>query len=312
MNNKISICVPAYKRVHYLKRLLDSISSQTYKNYEVIITDDSDDNSVSELMGQYSVTLPIVYHKNSPALGTPRNWMAGIALASGDWIKIIHDDDWLSTDDALNQFTSAANEKTKFIFCGYNAFYEETGKYVNKTITQTEFSKLADNPFLLFAENKLGPPSVLMFHNSIKEYYDPNLKWFVDIEYYMRVLDADSSVYIDKALINMSYNDTQVTNYCFRNPDVEIPEAFYLLKRQRGALLKNIMVYDAWWRFIRNLEIRDEKKIVQHDSTAEIPPFIKSIIGIQKRIPVAILQKGVFSKIFMAVSYLFNYSKLAV
>ena len=50
----ISICIPAYKRVNYLKRLLESVAIQTFNDYEVIITDDSDDNSVRELADQYS------------------------------------------------------------------------------------------------------------------------------------------------------------------------------------------------------------------------------------------------------------------
>ena len=45
----ISICIPAYKRIDYLQKLLDSISIQTFKDYEVIVTDDSPDESVEIL-----------------------------------------------------------------------------------------------------------------------------------------------------------------------------------------------------------------------------------------------------------------------
>ena len=46
----ISICIPAYQRTAFLKRLLDSIKIQTYSNYEVVITDDSPDFDVKELV----------------------------------------------------------------------------------------------------------------------------------------------------------------------------------------------------------------------------------------------------------------------
>ena len=52
MNPFVSICIPAYKRISYLKRLLESIIIQTYKDYEVIITDDSDNDSVKDLLKQ--------------------------------------------------------------------------------------------------------------------------------------------------------------------------------------------------------------------------------------------------------------------
>jgi glycosyltransferase involved in cell wall biosynthesis len=46
MNPLISICIPAYKRTEFLQRLLDSIDIQTFKNFEVIVTDDSPGNDV--------------------------------------------------------------------------------------------------------------------------------------------------------------------------------------------------------------------------------------------------------------------------
>jgi len=69
----ISICIPAYKRVHYLQRLLDSIDFQSYKNFEVVITDDSPDDQVEKLVHSYLQTLPVKYFRNEKSLGTPEN-----------------------------------------------------------------------------------------------------------------------------------------------------------------------------------------------------------------------------------------------
>lgn len=92
----ISICVPAYKNVVYLERLLGSIQSQTFHDFEVVITDDSPDNAVSELIDRYKAMLPIRYFRNDVALGSPANWNAAIGHAKGQWIKIMHDDDWFA------------------------------------------------------------------------------------------------------------------------------------------------------------------------------------------------------------------------
>ena len=70
-NVNISICIPAYKRTHFLKRLLQSIELQTYKDFEVIISDDSDDDSVSQLLTAFEGKFPIQYFKNEKSLGTP-------------------------------------------------------------------------------------------------------------------------------------------------------------------------------------------------------------------------------------------------
>ena len=46
---KVSICIPAYNNVNEVKRLLESIFLQRFKNYEIILTDDSTNNEISEL-----------------------------------------------------------------------------------------------------------------------------------------------------------------------------------------------------------------------------------------------------------------------
>jgi len=48
-SSEISICIPAYKNVGFLERLLHSISIQSFADYEVVITDDSPDDSVKNL-----------------------------------------------------------------------------------------------------------------------------------------------------------------------------------------------------------------------------------------------------------------------
>src|SRR5205814_5816340 len=110
----IYICIPAYKRVRYLKRLLESIVIQTYRDFEVIITDDSDDDSVGKLVEEYTLKLPVVYHKNQKPFGTPANWNFAISKANGKWIKLMHDDDWFANEKALDIFFQQTKTNQKF------------------------------------------------------------------------------------------------------------------------------------------------------------------------------------------------------
>jgi glycosyltransferase involved in cell wall biosynthesis len=63
MNPKISICIPAYKQADKLEKLLHSIENQTYRDFEVIVTDDSPNDEVRDLclMG---FNFPVFYYKN--------------------------------------------------------------------------------------------------------------------------------------------------------------------------------------------------------------------------------------------------------
>ena len=69
----ISICVPAYSRVNYLKRLLASILQQSYRPFEVVITDDSPCNEVQALIGFLSLTPLIRYSINDTSMGPHAN-----------------------------------------------------------------------------------------------------------------------------------------------------------------------------------------------------------------------------------------------
>ena len=112
----ISVCIPSFQRVEYLERLLTSIRQQTYGHFEVVLSDDSPDDSVKDLLKKYT-DLPIRYFHNIPAAGTPMNWNLAIEKAKGDWIKIMHDDDWFSSPGSLERFANEALEsKSLFLF----------------------------------------------------------------------------------------------------------------------------------------------------------------------------------------------------
>jgi glycosyltransferase involved in cell wall biosynthesis len=87
-NTHISICIPAFERTEFLKRLLDSIVIQTFRNFEVIISDDSSSNLNEVLVKNYP-SIDIKYIKNESALGSPKNWNNAVSNASHEWIKIM-------------------------------------------------------------------------------------------------------------------------------------------------------------------------------------------------------------------------------
>src|SRR5580765_4245670 len=95
----ISICIPAFKGVEFLERLLNSIAVQNFRDFEVVVADDSPDDSVRTLCAQYQSRFSLSYHHNPIPLGTPANWNQAIAKASGQWIKLMHDDDWFADND---------------------------------------------------------------------------------------------------------------------------------------------------------------------------------------------------------------------
>ena len=162
----ISICIPAYKRANFLKRLLESIIIQEYKDFEIVLTDDSPTDDVSELVKEFAGKLEIKYYKNKIPKGTPENWNQAIRMASGKWIKLMHDDDWFSSPASLRLFATAVqSSNNKFVFCFYNNNYldTETIKLIKPSFWRLFFLKR--NSKTLISRNIIGPPSVTLHRN---------------------------------------------------------------------------------------------------------------------------------------------------
>jgi len=301
----ISICIPAYKRPANIDRLLRSISIQTFKDYEIIITDDSPDDSLQAVLQKYG-QLPIVYYKNEKALGTPVNWNHAISLAKGEWIKLMHDDDWFAAENSLELFAEATKKGKRFIVSRYvNVF--ESGKKEQPPFPENWKNKIIENPGTLLAINVIGPPSVTLVHSSIGEQYDSFMKWRVDIDFYIRVLQQEKAFHlIEKSLINVGVSETQVTNYCINEPRVELPEGLLLLYKYGVTPLKNLLVYDAWWRILRNVGVRSVEQLESYTPYSTWPEVILRMVRQQSKIPAALLRFGPFSKMAMALSYLSN------
>jgi len=308
-NPIISICIPAYKRIDYLKRLLCSIEIQKFKDYEVIISDDSNDHSVEELLKNFNGRFEIKYFKNEKALGTPANWNHAISKATGEWIKLMHDDDWFDNEHSLEKFALARNNNNKFIFSAYTNKTELTNNIEKKFFNENLKTIILKNPLRLLAKNSIGPPSVTLFHNSIKDKYDEGLKWRVDIEYYIRNISKGIEfTYINELLINVGVSESQVTNYCLNVPSVEIPEMYILLSKYGTSPLKNIMVYDAYWRILRNTDIHSKSKLESFGQT-DWPAVILSMVELQTKFNQSTLRNGVISKTLMSISYIYNQLK---
>ena len=229
---KVSICIPAYKQPVLLRRTLKSVIIQSYYDYEVIITDDSPDNSVVNVVREFQPNIKIKYYLNKKRMGSPENWNEAVRLASGEYIKILHHDDWFSDENSLAEFVNMLdqNPKADFAFCpSKNCGADGKMRYVNMT-TETQIKMLHADPRVLFQGNFIGAPSATIYRRQVDQEFDPRLKWLVDIDFYIRVLaDKKEFVYVRRPLVCVSLESSgKVTDECLDNKKVEVFEYLYL------------------------------------------------------------------------------------
>jgi hypothetical protein len=222
----------------------------------------------------------------------------------------MHDDDWFATSKSLQIFADHSHQNKKFIFSAYTNYFENDPHKMQQMFMPASWGKkVLKEPNVLLAKNVIGPPSVTMLHKSIDLRYDERLKWRVDMEYYIRILQGQQSFeYINQPLINVGVSESQVTQSCIYNPSVELPEGFILLEKHGINSLRNIWVYDAWWRLLRNMRIRNEKELRLYKDE-RWPRVIVKMLKHLNRIPYPLLKNGVISKTAMSTSFLFNKPK---
>ncbi len=109
-----SVVIPTYNRIHYLKKALDSVLQQTYKNFEVIIVDNfSNDGTKEYVEGLKNLKVQFYQIKNEGIIAKSRNF--GVSKSNGKYIA------FLDSDDCWN--------KEKLIYCtkkldqGYDLIY---------------------------------------------------------------------------------------------------------------------------------------------------------------------------------------------
>lgn len=100
---KVSICIPAYNNAAEVKRLLESIRMQTFRDLEIILTDDSTNEEIAELI-KSSGWEDIRYIHNEKPLGHIFNWNKSLSEAQGEYIKIMFSDDWFTAPDSLERW----------------------------------------------------------------------------------------------------------------------------------------------------------------------------------------------------------------
>ena len=121
----ISIIIPTYNRCHLIGMTLDSIFTQTLSPHEVIVVDDGSTDGTKEMLeAQYGNRITVINNKGKGP-GAARN--AGLAIATGDYIKFFDSDDWMSPNSLKTQLCQIEISGSPYVTSPYIYATEENG-----------------------------------------------------------------------------------------------------------------------------------------------------------------------------------------
>ena len=116
----ITVCIPTYEMSGlgsiYLDHSLQVLSNQSFRDFNVVISDNSKNDEIKELVQKYKKKLDISYHKNEIRFGISANLNNAISKSYGKIIKILFQDDFLISQNALERIASNFDLNPKVFF----------------------------------------------------------------------------------------------------------------------------------------------------------------------------------------------------
>lgn len=188
-----------------LKGLFDNLKSQTIQDFEIVIADQSEDLETYKVCEEYSNIHTIKYIKNFYANGrSAHNLNVCMDSSIGKIIKVMFEDDYFLDDNALKKIFEKHNQGFKWVM---NSF---THTKDDKNFFNPIIPKLNDK--LLDGVNTMGNPSCLSFLRSHKQYFDEDLLYIVDCEFYYRMnLLYGNFGLVDDILVALRHHENSAT-----------------------------------------------------------------------------------------------------
>ncbi len=276
MSPKISVIIPAYNSEKFIKRTIQSVLNQTYKDFEVIIVDDGSTDNTKEVVEEFQKKdsrIKYLWQENSGAPARPKN--KGIKESKGKYIAFLdHDDEWLpeKLEKQLVLFEKQKNSKLRFVSSWgliFNAKENQTYEHKIKKRGNV-FQELLANNFILSC-------SSIFLKKEIFEsvgFFDENLKFSDDWEMWIRIAQKYEFDFINEALFKYYWHGENVMNKL--KGEEKLKEYKYILEKYKDFYQKYPRAHSVRLRnigsmYLLNDNLKEAKKYFA--KAIKIAPF---------------------------------------
>lgn len=220
---EVSVIVPVYNVESYLARCIDSVLSQTFSDWELILIDDGSPDQCGEIIDQYAKrdSKIVAIHQENKGVSAARN--AGLERATGEYISFIDPDDYVS-EIFLEKLVNAMETGADIACCNWISFTENETKphevrNVPERMSRDEWlCHIFDSPITIAGSNW----NKLFRRSMIRSLYDETLSLCEDnlflLQYSLHICKA---VYINEAL----YHVYERTNSAIRQNRSKLVES---------------------------------------------------------------------------------------
>lgn len=194
---KYSFIIPVYNVKKYLEQCVESILSQTYHDYEIILVDDGSTDGSEMMCDKYAQTYECVtsVHQTNSGASVARN--NGINRAKGEYILFLDSDDYWYLSDGLEKIDALTNNRPDIVCFGAKSYNEFTNKWSNDRYDYPEemnhlspietLEYMVKNDRLNFHTAKRAYRKQFLLDNNL--YFKPNIRT-EDVEVGYRIVNC--------------------------------------------------------------------------------------------------------------------------
>lgn len=246
----ISVIVPVYNAQPYLHRCIDSILSQTFTDFELLLVDDGSTDQSGAICDEYARknSRIKVFHKVNGGVSSARNW--GLDNAKGEWVTFVDSDDWLKST-YLHGLISFAKKKIDLIIS-----YPETNSqakvvkpkvYTPKWVITSDFADL----FVLYDIN--------VYTTSWAKLYKLTLIQSNGIRFNEKITMGEDTVFFyTYLLVSSNIYVSNIVGYCYHNTPDSLSKRFYSVDAEWESYVNIRSVINA---LIEQKQISDYKAL---------------------------------------------------
>lgn len=232
---KISIVVPSYNKKQYIRRTLDSIFSQSYKNFEVIIQDGGSTDGTMKIIRSFERRYPRNIRSESKKDGGQLDAInKGLKKAKGDLLAFINADDVYENDDAFASVVSSYLINTQALwFAGKGKIINQNDKEIARfwSFIKNWLIDINSYRFLLWTSNYLYQPSVFLTRRGYSKLrkFDGVYGYVFEYAAWLKLGRTSMPVVVDKILSSFRISRENMSSMYYEHlfkKDIEIVKKF--------------------------------------------------------------------------------------
>ncbi|MDH3973179.1 MAG: glycosyltransferase [Deltaproteobacteria bacterium] len=204
----VSIVIPTFNRAHLLGLAINTVLSQTYRNFDLIIVDDASADNTEDIVNSFNDNrIRYCRHEKNRGGSAARN--TGIKAARGEYIAFLDDDDeWLprKLEQQVAKF-SESSEKVGLIYCGYACVYQD--RVVSEIIPKLKGSIYRET----LQSCILGGPTAIVKRECFDKsgFFDEDLKACQDWDLWIRIAKLYDFDFVPEILAKYTLHGNQVS-----------------------------------------------------------------------------------------------------